>query len=92
MSVNLKKYLKISLIFSYFIQLRLFILMGVTWVAEGISWYTEAGKNDDTVLFMVFRIFDLINCAQGIIILIIHLMKRKHLADLRRRLQRLIQQ
>jgi hypothetical protein len=66
--------------------------MGVTWVAEGISWYTEAGKNDDTVLFMVFRIFDLINCAQGIIILIIHLMKRKHLADLRRRLQRLIQQ
>lgn len=53
---------------------RLFIVMGVTWVMEPLSWFFD--HNNDQY-FYFFLLTDLLNCCQGILIFVLFVMKPK---------------
>lgn len=58
-----------SLFFRFFLYLRLFIVMGVFWIIEIISW---ALYNS-----FVLHVFDILNCLQGFIIFFMFVWKAK---------------
>ncbi|KAG5681897.1 hypothetical protein PVAND_011303 [Polypedilum vanderplanki] len=53
----------------FFLYLRLFIIMGVTWITESISWVFENS--------IVFYVSDFLNCIQGLIIFLLFVWKPK---------------
>ncbi|KAG5672361.1 hypothetical protein PVAND_002494 [Polypedilum vanderplanki] len=53
----------------YFLYLRLFIIMGVTWSMESISWVFQS--------VWIFYVCDFLNCIQGLIIFILFVWKPK---------------
>lgn len=57
--------------YRFYLNLRLFIIMGVTWVMEAVSW---AFKMEPAL----FYITDILNCLQGPIIFILFVCKRKN--------------
>ena len=54
----------------FYIYLRLFIIMGVTWIMESVSW---AFKNS----LYIFLLTDALNCLQGILIFFLFVWKPK---------------
>lgn len=56
--------------FRFFLYLRLFIVMGVTWSMEAISWVFPDNQ-------FMFYASDFLNCLQGFIIFILFVWKPK---------------
>lgn len=54
------------------------MLMGVTWIAEGISYFASQGSP-------YFLITDIWNCAQGVLIFVLFVLKRRVLKLIRKR-------
>lgn len=50
--------------------LRLFIVMGVTWAMEPLSWIFDANG-------YTFLLTDVLNCCQGVLIFVLFVMKPK---------------
>ncbi|XP_062129409.1 G-protein coupled receptor Mth-like [Drosophila sulfurigaster albostrigata] len=57
---------------------RLFIVIGVPWTFEILSYFAQS----DGVLKTIFLLFDYINCGQGILIFILFVLKRSVLKQL----------
>ncbi|KAH8415265.1 hypothetical protein KR222_010091, partial [Zaprionus bogoriensis] len=53
--------------------LRLFVIMGVIWSSEIVSYLVQ----NDAILEKIFRVFDYINCGHGIIIFVLFVLKRR---------------
>lgn len=53
----------------FFLYLRLFIVMGATWVMEALSWFFNNP--------WVFYISDFLNCIQGFVIFMLFVWKPK---------------
>lgn len=53
----------------FFLYVRLFVIMGISWIAEVISWYFEAS--------VIFYVVSILNCMQGFIIFMIFVWKSK---------------
>ncbi|XP_055309713.1 G-protein coupled receptor Mth2-like [Sitodiplosis mosellana] len=62
---------------SYMLYVRLFIVTGVTWIAEAIFFL--ANNN------LVFSAMDIINCAQGILIFVLFVLKPRVLCLIKKR-------
>jgi G protein-coupled receptor Mth (Methuselah protein) len=58
----------------FILYVRLFIVMGITWTAELVSWSFESEKDN---LRWVFFFTDICNCIQGIIIFFLFVWKPK---------------
>lgn len=54
------------------LYVRLFIITGVTWIMEGVSFLISPENND-----WFFRVFDVWNALQGLVIFISYIMKRR---------------
>lgn len=54
------------------------MLMGVTWIMEGISYFASQGSP-------YFLITDIWNCAQGVLIFVLFVLKRRILQLIRKR-------
>lgn len=57
---------------NFFLYLRLFVIMGVIWLTEIISWIFEGNGNTE-----ISVILDVMNCLQGLIIFFMFAWKRK---------------
>lgn len=64
--------------FSFTMYLRLFIVMGVTWSMEGISFLISP-END------LFLLTDICNTSQGVLIFVLFVMKRRVLRLIKKR-------
>ncbi|XP_032290197.1 G-protein coupled receptor Mth isoform X1 [Drosophila virilis] len=56
---------------TYTLFMRLFVIMGVTWTFEIFAYFAQNQK----ILEKIFSFFDYINCAQGVIIFIMFVLK-----------------
>lgn len=65
-------------LFSFLMYLRLSMLMGITWVMEGISYFTSQGSP-------YFLLTDIWNCAQGVLIFVLFVLKRRVFKLIRKR-------
>lgn len=70
----------VCLINSLSLYVRLFVITGVTWIMEGLSFLISPENND-----WIFRFFDIWNALQGLIIFISYIMKRRVLILLQKR-------
>lgn len=68
----------VSFSYSFTLYLRLFIVMGVTWSMEGISFLIS--KNSD-----FFLLTDICNTIQGVLIFVLFVMKRRVLRLIKKR-------
>ncbi|KAL7732711.1 hypothetical protein ACLKA6_005860 [Drosophila palustris] len=57
---------------TYRMFVRMFVIMGIAWTFEIIAYLVQ----DNSTLENIFKIFDYINCAQGIIIFVLFVLKR----------------
>ncbi|XP_042878741.1 probable G-protein coupled receptor Mth-like 3 isoform X1 [Penaeus japonicus] len=62
-------------VFQFTLYLKLFVLMGVTWVFEGISFFVQR-HNEASNTKYIWLVFDLINIMQGVIIFIVFVCRR----------------
>lgn len=65
---------------SLMLYVRLFVITGVTWFMEGLSFLISPENND-----CFFRMFDIWNALQGLIIFLSYTMKRRVLILIRKR-------
>lgn len=63
--------------------MRLFIIMGVSWIMEAIVYLAEDPHNKDTNMFVI--IMDVWNLLQGLVIFILFVMKRRVLNLIKKR-------
>lgn len=75
----MKLFIKVDNLFRFFLYLRLFIIMGVTWSMESISWMLNNR-------FYTFYVSDVLNCLQGFIIFVLFVWKPKVRDLIRQRL------
>lgn len=68
---------------TYSLFVRLFVIMGVTWTFEIFSYLVQSHG----VLAKIFLFFDYINCAQGVIIFVMFVLKRSVLKQISDRLR-----
>jgi G protein-coupled receptor Mth (Methuselah protein) len=59
----------ICCIFRFFLYLRLFAVMGVTWMSEIISWHFTGSK--------ISSVSDILNCLQGIFVFALFVMNKR---------------
>jgi hypothetical protein len=52
--------------FRFFLYIRLFVIMGAIWSIEPISWVFDLDRENS-----FFIVFDILNCLQGVIILLL---------------------
>lgn len=62
--------------------MRLFIVTGVTWIAQAI-WFLA---NNDAI----FSLMDILNCAQGLLIFVLFVLKRRVLRLIKKKFVRII--
>lgn len=62
-------------VFQFSLYLKLFVLMGITWIFEVISFFVQRQTQDPTGHY-VWLVFDLINIMQGMIIFIVFVCRR----------------
>ncbi|KAK7080824.1 hypothetical protein SK128_000239 [Halocaridina rubra] len=68
-------------VFQFSLYLKLFVLMGITWIFEVISFFVQKHTSDSTSNY-VWLVFDLINIMQGMIIFIVFVCRRAVLVRL----------
>lgn len=66
----------IIILFRFFLYLRLFLILGMTWVIEILSWAFADQDNSNKSLSLVLHISSILNCIQGILIFIFFVCKR----------------
>lgn len=64
--------LLVTFVGSFLLYVRLFVVMGATWIMEGVSFVISPENN-----IHFFRIFDIWNALQGPIIFVSFIMKRR---------------
>ncbi|XP_071520712.1 G-protein coupled receptor Mth2-like isoform X2 [Panulirus ornatus] len=62
-------------LFQFSLYLKLFVLMGVTWIFEAISFFVQRKTNNSSGNY-VWLVFDLINIMQGVIIFVVFVCRR----------------
>ncbi|XP_045625294.2 G-protein coupled receptor Mth2 isoform X1 [Procambarus clarkii] len=62
-------------LFQFSLYLKLFVLMGVTWIFEVISYFVQR-KTKDPKTNYVWLVFDMINIMQGLIIFLVFVCRR----------------
>lgn len=67
--------------FRFMLYLKLFIVMGINWLAEIISWSTN-----DTNMCIIWYITDIGNTLQGVLIFLIFVCKKRVLKLLNKKL------
>ncbi|KAK8747615.1 hypothetical protein OTU49_016496 [Cherax quadricarinatus] len=61
--------------FQFSLYLKLFVLMGVTWIFEVISYFVQRKAKDSNTNY-VWLVFDMINIMQGLIIFVVFVCRR----------------